>query len=116
MKKKLLIIISLVILIILSLLLFREYKLKTNSTYYYEVYHGRGHDIFIPAHSYLESECCMTVASFYSFRSKKELQKEIDNYLKDFKKYDNGYRKDNLYIQSYIVEDKGLYRMIYITY
>ena len=117
MKKKLLIIL---VFIIVSLIILVLFKLKNNATFYSEIYHGRGHDIFIPKYSYLESECCFTAATFYSLRSKKDLEKEINNYLKDFDYYEDdsyyGYRKGNLYIQSYIVEDKTLYRKIVITY
>lgn len=120
MKKKVLIIIGIVLILIGSLLSLITYKLKNNATFYSEVYHGRGHDIFIPLHSYLESECCFTAATFYSLRSKKELESEINNYLKDFEYFNDestyGYRKGNLFIQSYVVEDKGLYRKIIITY
>ena len=116
MKKKLIIIISLILIIIVSIFGIIKYKLKTNATYYSEIYHGRGHDIYIPLHSYLKEECCMTAAVFYSMRSKEDLESEIDKYLSDFNKLEYGYRKDNLYIQSYIVEDKGLYRQIVITY
>ena len=121
MKKKILFIIGLVLILIGSLMSFITYKLKNNATYYSEVYHGRGnHDIFIPLHSYLESECCFTAATFYNLKSKKKLESEINNYLKDFEHFEDettyGYRKGNLFIQSYIVEDKGLYRKIVITY
>ena len=120
MKKRLLIIGSILI-IIICLSVFIVIKLKNNATFYSEVYHGRGgHDIFIPKYSYLESECCFTAANFYSLRSKKTLEKEINNYLKDFEYFDDestyGYRKGNLFIQSYEVINKGLYRKIVITY
>ena len=119
MKKKLLII-GIIILVILSLFIFIMFKLKNNSTFYSDVYHGRGHDIFIPKYSYLESECCFTAATFYSLKSKKKLESEINNYLKDFDYYEDesyhGYRKDNLYIQSYVVENGLIFRKIVITY
>ena len=120
MKKKIIILI-IILVVIISITSFILIKLHNNSTFYSEVYHGRGgHDIFIPKYSYLESECCFTAANFYSFRSKKELEKEINNYLKDFEYFDDentyGYRKGNLFIQSYEVIDKILYRKIIITY
>ncbi len=120
MKKKTFIILLSLILFICMMILFVSYKLNNNATFYSEIYHGRGHDIFIPKYSYLESECCFTAATFYSLKSKKKLESEINNYLKDFDYYEDesyhGYRKDNLYIQSYIVEDKKLFRKIVITY
>lgn len=116
MKKKLFILFGVFILIGFSLYTVVIYKLKNNSTYNSNIYHGRGHDIYIPLHSYLKEECCMTVASFYNLKSKEELEKDIQNYLKDFIVYEHGYRKGNLYISNYEVEDKGLYRIIYITY
>ena len=120
MKKKIIILICILI-IVVGIVSFVLVKLHNNSTFYSEVYHGRGgHDIFIPKYSYLESECCVTAANFYSFRSKKELDKEINNYLKDFEYFNDestyGYRKGNLFIQSYEVIDKTLYRKIVITY
>lgn len=123
MKKKVV-----VIIVILTILLFVivsgiiiKNKLETNETYYKDVYIGIfDEEIFIPKHSYFVSECCMTAATFYSLRSEKELQEEIDNYLKDFTYFENentyGYQKDDLFIQSYEAINKGLYRVIYIVY
>lgn len=101
-------------------MIFVSNLLRNNPTYYSEVYHGREYDIFIPKHSYFDSECCMTAATFYSLRTKSSLQKEIDNYLKDFEFFENdstyGYRKDNIFIQKYEVEEHILYRKIIIVY
>lgn len=93
----------------------------TNKTFFKTKYIGVvGQEIFIPRFSYFKEECCMTAATFYSLKGKKQLNKEIKKYLKDFKYFENdetyGYKKGNLFIQSYEVEDKGLYREIYITY
>ena len=62
----------------------------------------------------------MTAATFYSLKTKRQLKREIDNYLKNFKYFESdetyGYEKDNLFIQSYEVIDKGMYRKVIITY
>ena len=43
----------------------------------------------------------MTVATFYSLRSEKELKEEIANYMKDFAYFDDestyGYMKEDIY-------------------
>ena len=48
------------------------------------------------------------------------LKKQIDNYMKDFEYFEDestyGYKKGDLFIQSYEVANEGLYRKIYITY
>ena len=70
--------------------------------------------------SYLNEECCMYSATFYSLRSKQDIKQAIDLYLKDFTYFENdstyGYLKNDLFIQRYGVEDQGLYRVIYIVY
>lgn len=115
MKKKIIIFLILLVLIIASI------KLVTNKTFFKTKYIGiNDQEIFIPKYSYFKDECCMTAASFISFRSKKELNKEIKNYLKDFEYFEDestyGYKKGDLFIQSYKVVDKGPYRKIIITY
>ncbi len=115
MKKR--IIITIIIVGLLSILLL----LSTNKTFFKNTYIGvNKQEIFIPKYSFFKDECCMTAATFYSLKSKKSLQKEIDNYLKDFKYFSNkntyGYKKNKLFIQSYEIEDKGLYRKIIIVY
>ena len=115
MKKKIIIFLILLVLIIASI------KLVTNKTFFKTKYIGiNEQEIFIPKYSYFKDECCMTAASFISFRSKKELNKEIKNYLKDFEYFEDestyGYKKGDLFIQSYKVVNKGLYRKIIITY
>lgn len=116
--KKAWIIIPTILIVIFSFCLL---ALKDNKTFYKTTYNGVfGEKIFIPKYSYFDKECCMTAASFYSLKSKKCLEKEIDNYLKDFTYFEDeetyGYQLDDLFIQSYIVEEKGLYRKIIITY
>ena len=65
-------------------------------------------------------EAGMTVASFYSLKSERVLRSEIDNYMQDFEYFEDestyGYKKGDLFIQSYNVANEGLYRKIYITY
>lgn len=95
--------------------------LITNKTFFKTTYIGvQGQKIFIPRYSYFTEECCMTASFFYSLRSEKELKQEIDNYIKDFEYFDDdstyGYRKEDLFIQSYEVFNTGLYRKIVITY
>lgn len=62
----------------------------------------------------------MTAAIFYSFKSVKDLTKEIVDYMSDFEYIDDdatyGYRKGDLFIQEYKVLNNGLYRKIVITY
>ena len=115
MIKKVLIIIGIILVIsILTILL-------SNKTFFKTTYIGiNNQEIFIPRYSFFKREAGMTVASFYSLKSEKTLQKEIDNYMKDFEYFKDestyGYKKGDLFIQSYNVGDEGLYRKIYITY
>lgn len=116
-SKLLMIIINIVI--ILTLIL--SYLLYTNKTFFKTTYQGNNqHIIFVPQYSYFKEECCMYSATFYSLRNKEDLQKEINDYLKDFTYLENnityGYQKETLFIHKYIVEDKGLYRLITIVY
>ena len=95
--------------------------LNSNKTFFKNEYIGvEGQKIFIPKYSYFKEECCMTAAVFYSLRSEKILKLEINHYLKEFKYFEDettyGYRKEDLFIQKYEVENHGLYRKIIITY
>lgn len=115
MKKKILIIISIIIAICIFIILL------SNKTFFKTTYIGvSDQEIFIPRYSFFKREAGMTVASFYSLKSEKTLKKEIDNYMKDFEYFEDestyGYKKGNLFIQSYEVANEGLYRKIYITY
>lgn len=115
MIKKLLIIIGIIIVISIFLILL------TNKTFFKTTYVGiNEQEIFIPRFSFFKREAGMTVASFYSFKSEETLKKEIDNYMKDFEYFEDestyGYKKGDLFIQSYEVVNEGLYRKIYITY
>ena len=62
----------------------------------------------------------MTCASFKSLKSENSLKEEINNYMKDFEYFEDettyGYKKGNLFIQSYEVRNEGLFRSIYIIY
>ncbi len=62
----------------------------------------------------------MTAATFVSLRSKKVLEREIADYLEKFEKFQEestyGYRKGDLFLQSYEVVDHGIYRSIHLIY
>lgn len=97
------------------------YVLINNKTFFKSTYIGvEKQEIFIPKYSYFKDECCMTAASFYSLKSKSNLEKEINEYMNDFEYFEDettyGYKKGNLFIQSYEVIDEGLYRKIVIIY
>ena len=114
MKKK-------IIILIVALLIIQVVALVANRTFFKTTYIGvQNQKIFIPRFSYFKDECCMTAATFYSLKTKKELKKEINNYLKDFKYFENdetyGYQNGDLFIQNYDVVDKFFYRKIIITY
>ena len=118
MKKK--IIISLLSILVIILIITAIF-LSTNKTFFKNTYIGvNNQKIFIPKYSYFKDECCMTAATFYSLKSEKQLNKEINNYLKDFKYFEDettyGYKKGKLFIQEYKVINKILYRKIIITY
>lgn len=120
MKKGKIILISIlsIVIIIISLIFV---ILFTNKTFFKTTYIGvQKQEIFIPKYSYFKDECCMTAATFYSLRSEKSLKEEISNYMSDFEYFEDdstyGYKKDDLFIQSYNVIDNGLYRKIVIIY
>ena len=110
---KRLLIIDIIILAIILLLF-----LITNSCFFFTTYRGAGDKtIFVPRFCYLYKEGGMTIATFYSFRSQKALQKEIDEYLSDFEHLNgDAYVKDDLYIGHYKVFDNGLYRRVSLLY
>jgi len=62
----------------------------------------------------------MHTAEFKSLKSKKTLEEEISNYLETLSYFvdaeASGYKKDDLTIYSYTVEDKGWFRQILVTY
>ena len=118
MKKKIIIIIILLLTVLLISLFL---VLRTNKTFFKTTYIGvENQKIFIPKYSYFDNECCMTAAVFYSLKSEKQLKKEINNYMKDFKYFSDehtyGYKKGDLFIQEYSVQDNFFYRTIVITY
>lgn len=109
--------ITLVCIIILSI----SFILISNKTFFKTTYIGvNNQEIFIPRYSFFKGECCMTAATFYSLKNEKQLQREIDNYMKDFTFFDDestyGYKKNDLFIQSYEVVDNILFRKIIIVY
>jgi len=112
-----------ILLVAVSVLIFTStfILLLSNKTFFKNVYVGvQNQEIFIPKYSYFKEECCMTVAIFYSFKSEKDLIKEIEDYMSDFEYFDDdttyGYKKGDLFIQEYKVSNNGLYRKIVITY
>ena len=120
MKKGKIILISIASIVII-IIAFTFVMLFTNKTFFKTTYVGvNKQEIFIPKYSYFKDECCMTVATFYSLKSEKSLKREIDNYMSDFEYFEDnstyGYKKDDLFIQSYEVVDNGLYREIVIVY
>ena len=115
MIKKVLIIIG--IILVISVLII----LLSNKTFFKTTYIGiNNQEIFIPRYSFFKREAGMTVASFYSLKLERVLRSEIDDYMQDFEYFEDestyGYKKGDLFIQSYIVANEGLYRKIYITY
>ena len=115
MIKKCLIVIGIILLLCVFAILL------TNKTFFKTTYIGiHDQEIFIPRFSFFKREAGMTVASFYSLKSERALRSEIDDYMQDFEYFEDestyGYKKGDLFIQSYIVANEGLYRKIYITY
>lgn len=113
-KKSLIIIGILAVLCIFIILL-------TNKTFFKTTYIGiNDQEIFIPRYSFFKREAGMTVASFYSLKPERVLRSEIDDYMQEFEYFEDestyGYKKGDLFIQSYNVANEGLYRKIYITY
>ena len=110
-----------VILIAIILVLCMFLILLTNKTFFKTTYVGvQDQEIFIPKYSFFKREAGMTVASFYSLKSERTLKSEIDDYMQDFEYFEDestyGYKKGDLFIQSYNVANEGLYRKIYIIY
>lgn len=115
MKKKVFLFLVALILIIQII------ALTVNKTFFKTTYIGvNNQEIFIPRFSYFKDECCMTAATFYSLKSKRQLKREINKYLKEFEYFENdetyGYQQGDLFIQKYEVIDKLFYRKIIITY
>ena len=115
MIKKCLIVIGIILILVAFAILL------TNKTFFKTIYIGiHDEEIFIPRYSFFKREAGMTVASFYSLKSERALRSEIDDYMQDFEYFEDestyGYKKGDLFIQSYIVANEGLYRKIYITY
>lgn len=115
MIKKVLIVIGIVLVLCVFAILL------TNKTFFKTTYIGiQGQEIFIPRYSFFKREAGMTVASFYSLIPERVLRSQIDDYMQEFKYFEDettyGYKKGDLFIQSYIVANEGLYRKIYITY
>lgn len=106
---------------LILLLLICSFVVCTNKTFFKDVYIGvQNQEIFIPRYSFFKKESGMTCAVFKSLKSENSLKEEISNYMKDFEYFEDettyGYKKGDLFIQSYEVINEGLYRTIYITY
>ena len=115
MIKKVLIIIGIILVISIFIILL------SNKTFFKTTYIGvNSQEIFIPKYSFFKREAGMTVASFYSLMPERVLRSQIDDYMQDFEYFEDestyGYKKGDLFIQSYEVANEGLYRKIYITY
>ena len=115
MIKKVLIVIGIIFILCIFVVLL------TNKTFFKTTFIGiHDQEIFIPRYSFFKRETGMTVASFYSLKSERVLRSEIDDYMQEFKYFEDestyGYKKGDLFIQSYNVANEGLYRKIYITY
>ena len=109
------------IFLILFIIICGSINLITNKTFFKTTYIGvQKQEMFIPRFSYFKDECCMTAATFYSLKTKSQLKKEKNKYLKGFEYFENdetyGYQKGDLFIQKYEVIDKLFYRKIIITY
>lgn len=119
MKRKVIITTCVIVFIVWAVYVF--FLFENNKTFFKTTYVSvDNQEFFIPKYSYFESECCMTAATFYSFKSEKKLKEEISNYMKNFTYFEDehtyGYKKGNLFIQEYSVSNEGLYRKIVIVY
>ena len=117
MNKKVIYILSVFIIALIISFVF----LANNKTFFKNTYIGvQNQEIFIPKFSFFKRESGMTAAILYSLKSEKSLKKEINAYMNDFEYFEDestyGYKKGDLFIQSYEVIDEGLYRRIIIVY
>ena len=70
MKKGKIILISILVLVVI-IVSFTFAILFTNKTFFKTTYIGVNEQkIFIPKYSYFKDECCMTAATFYSFKER----------------------------------------------
>ena len=107
--------------IILAILICITIFLASNETFFKTKYIGvTNKEIFVPRFSYFYVDSGMHTAEFKSLKSKKTLEQEISNYLETLSYFvdaeASGYKKDDLTIYSYTVDDKGWYRQILVTY
>ena len=115
-KKMILIILGVIIVILLGITIF----LAQNKTFFKTKYIGvTSKEIYVPRFSYFKEESNSTV-KLNSLKSTKTLEHEISDYLETLSYYvdieTSGYKKGDLVIHSYKVEDKGWYRQIIIKY
>lgn len=116
-KEIVLIVCGVILVILLGIIIF----LASNETFFKTKYIGvTNKEIFVPRFSYFYVDSGMHTAEFKSLKSKKTLEKEISNYLETLSYFvdaeASGYKKDDLTIYSYTVEDKGWFRQILVTY
>jgi len=104
----------------LAFLVFIGFELYTNKTFFTDIYEANGTTVFIPKYSFFAEESDHYTAKFYTLKTKKAIDEEVDGYLKGFDSYENdssqGYINGRLLIRKYDVEDKTYYRLITIDY
>ena len=84
MIKKVLIVIGIILILCVFVVLL------TNKTFFKTTYIGiHDQEIFIPRYSFFKRETGMTVASFYSLKSERVLRSEIDDYMQEFKYFED---------------------------
>lgn len=115
-KKIVLIVCGVILVILLGITIF----LAQNKTFFKTKYIGvTNKEIFVPRFSYFKEDS-KNILKLNSIKSKKTLDKEIGNYLETLSYYvdtnSSGYKKEDLVIYTYTVEDKGWYREITVTY
>lgn len=115
-KRIVLIVCGVILVILLGITIF----LAQNKTFFKTKYiNPSNNEIFVPRFSYFKEDS-KNILKLNSIKSKKALDKEIGNYLETLSYFvdteTSGYKKDDLIIYSYTVEDKGWYRQILVTY
>ncbi len=99
---------------------FFAYKLAKNNSFFSGKYNlNLEQTIEVPKLSYYKS-VDGNGAKFVSPKSKTSLENEINGYLESYEKIEdkhgNYYRKDNIVIKNYKVEDCGAYRRITVEF
>lgn len=96
------------------------FKLAKNNSFFSGKYSlNKEQTIEVPKYSYYKS-VDNTGAKFVSPKTQSALESEIQEYLNSYEKVSNRhgdyYKKDDIIIKNYKVEDCGLYRRITIEY